>query len=215
MGADAERRRAPAEDVADGTTSTGAVAMEGPSHMGDAELERELTDAPRAFRTLTLEPRRRWLAATDTLGRVLLLESRSLVMVRVWKGYRDAQCGWTEAAAVGCVGDGTLAGDDGCAGRPSASLLVVYAPRRELLEIWPVPRGGRVCACTVGPDCLLLSPVPNLDHAEAGAGADDENRLALWADGRPRCLVLQTNGVLNLVSVRPTATLSGPRTRSP
>ena len=76
-------------------------------------------------------------------------------------------------------------------------------PRRELLEIWPVPRGGRVYACTVGPDCLLLSPAPARApvSAEASAEARNQNGAGSWADGRPRCLVLQTNGVLNLVRV--------------
>jgi len=39
----------------------------------------------------------------------------SLSRVSMWKGYRDAQCGW-------------LAGP----------LLVLYAPRRGLLEVWEV-----------------------------------------------------------------------------
>ena len=58
---------------------------------GEAFCARELRDAPRSFDRLAVEPRHQWLAATDNLGRVALLEARSLVIVSLWKGYRDAQ----------------------------------------------------------------------------------------------------------------------------
>jgi len=62
--------------------------------------ERQLFDPPRQFVHVVLEPCcQRWIAAADSRGRVTLLEARSLVALRVWKGYRDAQCGWTDLSA--------------------------------------------------------------------------------------------------------------------
>lgn len=126
------------------------------SREGSTSCVRTLTDAPRGFTHLALEPRRRrWLAATDTLGRVLLLEPKSLVCARLFKGYRDAQCGWTEASHGTC--DGASDRHEGFTdGGASVPLLVIYAPRRGLLEIWRAPHGGRIFASNVGPDCVLL-----------------------------------------------------------
>eukprot|EP00727_Mastigamoeba_balamuthi_P012004 m51a1_g7426 hypothetical protein (432) ;mRNA; r:30010-31305 len=62
-----------------------------------------------------------WVAAADTLGRVLVVDSRSCVVARVLKGYRDAECAWTRPLR------GSLT---------SERLLVVHAPRRGLVEAW-------------------------------------------------------------------------------
>ena len=86
----------------------GAGARANGEHKGDgaSSLMRSFTDPPRSFVSLSLEPtRKRWLAATDSLGRVLVLEPKSLVLVRLFKGYRDATVGWTDADAAGCCGD--------------------------------------------------------------------------------------------------------------
>ena len=47
---------------------------------------RDWRDAPRVFNALALSPCRRWAAATDSLGRVLLLEARTLVVLRAVEG---------------------------------------------------------------------------------------------------------------------------------
>ena len=97
------------------------VAEDEPAeHNPYCSCEREIRDPPREFERIALEPRRRWLAAADSRGRVTLIEARSLVAVRIWKGYREAQCGWTVAAAAGC--------SDATGGRPEAPLLVLYLP---------------------------------------------------------------------------------------
>ena len=95
---------------------------------------RDVGDAPRVYERLVLEPRRRWIAATDTLGRVTLLEPRSLVAVRLWKGYREALCGWTDTAAVVAGGNEGGSGTSSRSMRAKVPLLVIYAPRRGLLE---------------------------------------------------------------------------------
>jgi len=85
---------------------------------GETEPVRWFRDGSRRFEALWPDPRRRFVAATDSLGRVMLLEPRTLVVLRVWKGYRDAQCAWLDAR-------------DG-----AGALLAIHAPRRELLELW-------------------------------------------------------------------------------
>ena len=173
------------ESSADGRASPSITTF------GEAEVCRDVGDAPRVYERLVLEPRRRWIAATDTLGRVTLLEPRSLVAVRLWKGYREALCGWTDTAAVVAGGNEGGSGTSSRSMRAKVPLLVIYAPRRGLLELWRVPSGGRVCACTVGPDCVLLTPPPRpapIEGAAEGGG------------GRARCWLLQPSGVLSLIA---------------
>lgn len=77
----------------------------------------------------------------DKLGRVLLVDMAHFVVVRVWKGYRDTQCGWTLLPTTPA--------------RNSANYAAVfYLPRRGLLEIWS-PFGQRISAMNTGPRCLL------------------------------------------------------------
>ncbi|KAJ6301617.1 hypothetical protein OIU77_015846 [Salix suchowensis] len=51
-----------------------------------------LKDHPRKGEKLTLSPSGTLAAITDSLGRILLLDTQALVVVRLWKGYRDANC---------------------------------------------------------------------------------------------------------------------------
>lgn len=153
--------------------------------LGETDLVRAFADAPRQFVVLSLEPRRqRWLAATDSLGRVTVFEPKSLVATRIFKGYRDAQLGWTDAASANVDALKT------------AALLVIYAPRRGLLEVWRVPSGGRLFACSVGPDCVLLMP-PMLPPSPSRTAADVE-ALDL-STSAPRCFLLQPSGLLHVV----------------
>lgn len=140
-------------------------------HRGQTSCVRTFTDSPRAFANLVPEPRRkRWLLAPDLLGRVLLLEPKSLVCLRVFKGYRDAQCGWIVPAGTESH---------------ACSHLVLYAPRRGLLEVWQAPCGGRVFACNVGHGCVLLSPPPSDDLPSV----------------EHSCFLLQPTGILSKVSL--------------
>ena len=39
-------------------------------------------------------------ACTDDRGRVLLMDTASMCIVRIWKGYRDAHLGWLVAKGL-------------------------------------------------------------------------------------------------------------------
>ena len=82
----------------------------------------------------------------DDYGRVLLLDSMEFVVVRMWKGYRNAQCGWIEVVEEDAPeGDSRErgSGEDGkeavrgegrrCA--QTALCLCIFAPRRGILEV--------------------------------------------------------------------------------
>ncbi|CAE6946430.1 RAB3GAP2 [Symbiodinium natans] len=103
------------------------------------------------------------LAATcDAYGRVALFCLESLRCLQLWKGYRDAQVSWLSTAGLekAKVGAGEGRFEDKDCGRPDLPCLVIYAPRRGLLELWHLwsSKGPkRLAASCVGSDCLLLS----------------------------------------------------------
>jgi hypothetical protein len=88
-----------------------------------------LEDTGRRLRhgQMAVEPQGRYVAMADTLGRVMVVRVADMAVCRLWKGYRSAQVAWTAAA------DGTL-------------VLVIWAARRRVVEVWPPLRGERLVA---------------------------------------------------------------------
>ncbi|XP_027130580.1 rab3 GTPase-activating protein non-catalytic subunit isoform X2 [Larimichthys crocea] len=112
-----------------------------------------LPDSRRHGESICLSPCNTLAGVTDDFGRVTLLDLARGIAIRMWKGYRDAQLGWLQVPEE--RGDREFS--------PSASLprrhalfLVIYAPRRGILEVWAMQHGPRVGAFTVGKHCRLL-----------------------------------------------------------
>ncbi|XP_069017004.1 rab3 GTPase-activating protein non-catalytic subunit isoform X2 [Embiotoca jacksoni] len=112
-----------------------------------------LPDSRRHGETICLSPCNTLAGVTDDFGRVTLLDLARGIATRMWKGYRDAQLGWLQVPEE--RGEREFS--------PSASLprrhalfLVIYAPRRGILEVWAMQQGPRVGAFTVGKYCRLL-----------------------------------------------------------
>ncbi|KAG8013501.1 Rab3 GTPase-activating protein non-catalytic subunit [Nibea albiflora] len=112
-----------------------------------------LPDSRRHGESICLSPCNTLAGVTDDFGRVTLLDLARGIAIRMWKGYRDAQLGWLQVPEE--RGDREFS--------PSASLprrhalfLVIYAPRRGILEVWGMQHGPRVGAFTVGKHCRLL-----------------------------------------------------------
>ncbi|XP_046919263.1 rab3 GTPase activating protein [Dermatophagoides farinae] len=102
---------------------------------------------------ICLSPNRRLAAVTDDFGRVILFDMQNLIAVRIWKGYRKAEVGWI-------VIDEDLEQEN----RKQAHFLVIYVPKRGILEIWCAQNGPRVTAFNVGKNCKLLY----IDHTMFG-----------------------------------------------
>jgi Rab3 GTPase-activating protein non-catalytic subunit len=91
-----------------------------------------LSDPTRTVKSVALSPSRSLAVLTDNFGRIFLLDVEMFVLIRQWKGYRDAQCGWVTDS------------------KKRGNYLVIYAPFRGLLEIWKCPHGTRVGARNLG-----------------------------------------------------------------
>nr|XP_058895697.1 rab3 GTPase-activating protein non-catalytic subunit isoform X2 [Kogia breviceps] len=148
-----------------------------------------LPDSRRHGESICLSPCNTLAAVTDDFGRIILLDVARGIAIRMWKGYRDAQTGWIQIAedlherAPEKVDFSPFGSPQG----PSrvAQFLVIYAPRRGILEVWSTQQGPRVGAFNVGKHCsdkkserakdmhlvkklgaLLKAKSPNLDLIE-------------------------------------------------
>lgn len=75
-------------------------------------------------------------AISDSLGRVWLFDCNENVFVRLFKGYRDARCGW-----IRNVGDPV-------GGEEAPLHLVIFSSNRRSVEVFDVKHGGLVGAST-------------------------------------------------------------------
>lgn len=100
-------------------------------------------DQRRRSRCLALSPTGRLAAVTDTLGRVLLVDTSRMLIIRMWKGYRNAQCGWMQ-------------GSEGSR-RPPGLYLVIYSAQRGIVEVWRARYGPRVYSFAVGENARLYT----------------------------------------------------------
>ncbi|XP_066451187.1 rab3 GTPase-activating protein non-catalytic subunit isoform X2 [Eleutherodactylus coqui] len=121
-----------------------------------------LPDSRRRGESISLSPCNTLAAVTDDFGRVILVDVVRGISIRMWKGYRDAQVGWMqivedlherEAERGHFSPFGSTQGP--CR---VAQFLVIYAPRRGILEVWSTQQGPRVGAFNVGKHCRLLYP---------------------------------------------------------
>eukprot|EP00124_Ichthyophonus_hoferi_P004707 Ihof_evm1s554 gene=Ihof_evmTU1s554 len=92
-------------------------------------LKDSLTDGERMGQSITVDPTGRYGAITDGYGRILLMDLGHLLILRMWKGYRHAQCGWIKSVEETNEG-------------------------RKIWCLWPTP--SRVQAYNVGPNARLL-----------------------------------------------------------
>ncbi|KAF9546802.1 Rab3 GTPase-activating protein non-catalytic subunit [Mortierella hygrophila] len=121
-----------------------------------------LSDSQRCIRHVSLAPPpprgtcyhspSKLAAMTDSLGRVLLVDLEECEIIRMWKGLRGARCGWLQEERIVKVGRGM--GDSGDTAGPTKRhlvlYLVIYAPKRGTVEIYPARQGKRAGLLQIG-----------------------------------------------------------------
>jgi hypothetical protein len=119
-----------------------------------------LPDTTRRVTRIWPSPCGRLLVTTDDFGRVLLISTNDFTILRMWKGYRSAQCGWIEVAD----NERDQEQEDGSSARSTRTVLClcIYAAKRGIVELWPVQNGPRIAAFLVGKGCRLLQVHPVL-----------------------------------------------------
>ncbi|KAF7822630.1 rab3 GTPase-activating protein non-catalytic subunit [Senna tora] len=116
-----------------------------------------LKDHPRKGEKLTLSPSGTLAAITDSLGRILLLDTQALVVVRLWKGYRDASCLFMEMLV-----NKDFASSSSTHYEPMKSdyclCLAIHAPRKGIIEIWQMRTGPRLRTIACAKGSKMLQP---------------------------------------------------------
>ncbi|XP_073313069.1 uncharacterized protein [Primulina huaijiensis] len=129
-----------------------------------------LKDHPRKGEKLTLSPSGTLAAVTDSLGRILLLDTQALVVVRLWKGYREASCLFVEM----------LASKDTAASRTASYeylksdyclCLAIHAPRKGIVEVWQMRTGPRLLTIPCPKGSKILQPTYRFTSAMSSSSS--------------------------------------------
>lgn len=124
-----------------------------------------LCDRQRTGLNIYLAPDHLHAVVADNLGRVMLIDCFRGIAVRVWKGYRDAQCSFvkvTEKTQKVATGDDFV-------DKRQAIFLVIFAPRRSCLEIWGLQRGQKVAAFAASKSGQLIHNQHSLIGVSGGS----------------------------------------------
>ena len=107
-----------------------------------------LSDIFREGNSVIASPNKLLSVVTDALGRVILIENRQGIAIRMWKGYRDAQCGWIEVKEekhhISRKERKAKMGFDSEIPLRKALFLVIYAPKKGLIDIWSIQHGSKI-----------------------------------------------------------------------
>ncbi|KAG8314054.1 Rab3 GTPase-activating protein non-catalytic subunit, partial [Homalodisca vitripennis] len=142
-----------------------------------------LCDLWRQGTSVTMSPHRNLCVVSDSLGRVTLIDNSTGLALRMWKGYRDAQCGWLTAEEEQSKGRKRL-----------ALFLVIYAPKKGIVEVWAMQQGPRIATFTASKNGRLFY----IGHGLLGVssvGNRNPNRSAT------PCVFVDECGVLTEISI--------------
>ncbi|EFC44541.1 predicted protein [Naegleria gruberi] len=92
----------------------------------------------------------KYLATSDSLGRILIFDLSTMTVMKVFKGYREAHCYWFFTGSE----------PENMNSESNIELLLIFAPRRGILECWTID-GRRLYALTVGTDKRFIKASGN------------------------------------------------------
>jgi len=106
-----------------------------------------LSDIMREGYCIVCSPNKMFSVISDAMGRVILINNKKGIALRMWKGYRDAQCGWIEVIEER---DRAIRRNVDKSGRllRIALFLVIYAPKKGVIDIWSIQQGPKITTFT-------------------------------------------------------------------
>ena len=97
---------------------------------------------------ILVSPNKMLSVVCDAMGRVILIDNRQGIAIRMWKCYRDAQCGWIEAIEEkinSLRGQSKMGSNQKDRNKKrSALFLVIYAPKKGVIDIWSIQHGAKI-----------------------------------------------------------------------
>ncbi|CAK9800120.1 Rab3 GTPase-activating protein non-catalytic subunit [Anthophora plagiata] len=116
-----------------------------------------LSDVTREGYSIISSPNKALSVILDAMGRVLLIDNRCGIAMRMWKGYRDAQCGWIEVEEEKHSGmQKAFTKFKQNLQLRSALFLVIYAPKKGVIDIWSTQQGPKITTFTASKHGRLL-----------------------------------------------------------
>ncbi|CAK1601081.1 unnamed protein product [Parnassius mnemosyne] len=119
-------------------------------------------DSQRHGTYIAISPDRRLAALADNLGRVAVLDVKSGYLIRLFKGYRDAQCAFIQIFDTDNKTPQLTVVKD----IRRAIFLIIYNPKKGLIDIRLMQRGTRVAVFTATKNGQLLYNTCGLVGAE-------------------------------------------------
>eukprot|EP00127_Corallochytrium_limacisporum_P004275 Clim_evm220s157 gene=Clim_evmTU220s157 len=98
----------------------------------EGKLESGIDEPKREAVFVSVSPSSKYACVTDNHGRLLLVDLEHSIIVRIFKGYRNAKTGWIEVE------------DDQGNENSFSRLLVVHDVNQNSLDLWAAPFGDRV-----------------------------------------------------------------------
>lgn len=105
-------------------------------------------DDHRSSNRIWLSPYNQLAAIADSLGRIILIDCAHNIIIRVWKGYRDAQCSFMKV-------DEKLSKNSTQTKRKHTLFLAIYSPKRSTVDVWNI-RGRKLAAFPAGSNGQLI-----------------------------------------------------------
>ncbi|KAI8804070.1 Rab3 GTPase-activating protein regulatory subunit N-terminus-domain-containing protein [Cladochytrium replicatum] len=115
---------------------------------------------------------RRLAALVDTLGRVMVMDVEEGEVIRMWKGFRDAQVAWLESFDEDHAesAEASPGGQSPIGRRRRRRLYLAIYAARGALEVHSMRHGSRLAALQVGQNVRLLQNSPGLLGGAYGSG---------------------------------------------
>ncbi|KAI8082621.1 Rab3 GTPase-activating protein regulatory subunit N-terminus-domain-containing protein [Gilbertella persicaria] len=176
-----------------------------PSHIEPATpipVLLSVDDAYRKINHISISPpstssQHQTLAATsDALGRVILWDVVEGEMIRMWKGVRDAVCGWVE------VFEHQLYGLEPARVPKVLLFLVIYTPKRGIVKVFQMRHGKQIGAYHVGSEWHLV-PCGREPLGSSMVSADRRKRKndPHQHDGLSSCLLVGPDGEVRRIKI--------------
>ncbi|KYN05982.1 Rab3 GTPase-activating protein non-catalytic subunit [Cyphomyrmex costatus] len=116
-----------------------------------------LSDIMREGDCIVCSPNKMFSVISDAMGRVILINNKKGIALRMWKGYRNAQCGWIEVTEER---DRAICRNVDKSRRKAllrtALFLVIYAPKKGVIDIWSIQQGPKITTFTASKNGRLL-----------------------------------------------------------
>uniref|UniRef100_A0A0V0G5R9 Putative rab3 gtpase-activating protein non-catalytic subunit n=1 Tax=Triatoma dimidiata TaxID=72491 RepID=A0A0V0G5R9_TRIDM len=142
-----------------------------------------LCDIIRKGERIYMSPQKNLSVVCDSLGRVVLIDNFSGIAVRMWKGYRDAECAFITVDEEKVPG----------AGR-SALYLAIYAPKKGIVEVWALQQGPKVAT-------LLASKFGRLLYIKHGIMGLSNTVVRNSNFSQHPCVFVNNSGIISEVYV--------------